>query len=179
MKEALRWLPGILSGLLWVSLPALIQPWLSRFGIFLYVDPLLLFLPALLFPPRPAIVTVLLCTVWADAARPAPFGLSASLLLPALLILQLFQEKFLRWPRTTWFSFALSLSALLILLYCLLCAAFSPGTIPWTLHLENILCTLLVSLAWIAMLGMWYFSFQLSCFLLVRKNLLEERLKKE
>lgn len=179
MKEALRWLPGILSGLLWVSLPALVQPWLSQFGIFLYADPLLIFLPALLFPPRPAILTVLLCTLWADAARPTPFGLSASLLLPSLLILQIFQEKILRWTHTAWASFAIGISALLIPLHSLLCAAFSPANIPWLLHLENILCTLLVSLTWIAVLGIWYFSFQLSFFRLVRKNLLEERLKKE
>ena len=176
MKEVLRWFPGILSGLVWVTLPDLVQPWLSQFGLFLYVDPILLLVPVLLFPLRPAVITILLCSLWADAGRAVPFGLSASLLLPALIIAHLFQDKILRWKKHYWFVLALGLNTALTFCFVGICAALATPKAAFNLHLENILLSLLISFGWCAVLSPWFFSFQLSFFNLARKNLLAEKL---
>ncbi|MDR1498594.1 MAG: hypothetical protein LBS59_09410 [Puniceicoccales bacterium] len=120
MRAAVKWLPCAAAALLWVFLNGLIQPFLSRSGILLYTDAALLLAPARLFPRRPAVIIVLFAVLAADTFRASPFGLSASLLLPLLLLLLHFQEKINALVPVKWIALIACLNTFLYAL----CAVF-------------------------------------------------------
>ncbi|MDR1818336.1 MAG: hypothetical protein LBR07_09275 [Puniceicoccales bacterium] len=115
MISALRWLPALFCALLWAWLPELVRPAFSAAGLALWTDAGLLLLPALSFPARPACAVVLAGALCADAARGGPFGLSASVLLPVLLVLIHFRPVILRWSAVAWLGFITCLNTVLAL----------------------------------------------------------------
>jgi hypothetical protein len=81
----------------------------------LYADVALLLLPVRYFPRGAAVATVLVGALFADALRPGPFGLSASLLLIALFVLLPFQKSLRFWGDGVWLAGAAVLNTGLLL----------------------------------------------------------------
>jgi hypothetical protein len=104
VRSLWKWFPAVVAALLWSGLSALLQPWASRVGILLYADTALLLLSARYFPRGAAVATVLIGSLFADALRPGPFGLSATLLLPVLLVLLPFQKSLRAWGDGVWLA---------------------------------------------------------------------------
>jgi hypothetical protein len=96
-----------------VALTGLLQSWASRGGILLFADTALLLAPARFFPRAPAVATVLVGALAADALRPGPYGLSATLLLPVLLLILPFQKSLRAWEEGFWIAGAVVVNVLL------------------------------------------------------------------
>jgi hypothetical protein len=174
MRTAVKWLPCAAAALLWVFLTGLVQPYLSRFGILLHTDAALLLAPARHFPRRPAAVIVLLGALAADTFRACPFGLSASLLLPLLFVLLLFQEKLRALSDSLWLALVAGLNTLLYGLCAFFWTTFptrtepsplSPLALDWVpARMDAIMTGFVagasVSALYIFLLGLWFLSLQ-------------------
>ena len=122
MRAALKWLPCIATALLWVRLGALVQVWSSQAGLLLYTDAALLLFAARFMPRLPGVVLLLLGTLFADVSRAGGlFGLSASLLLPVLLLLLSRQEKLGKWPWLHWLLLIVGINTAACAIACLAC----------------------------------------------------------
>ncbi|MDR2982979.1 MAG: hypothetical protein LBV12_12120 [Puniceicoccales bacterium] len=179
MIETLRWLPGIICGIIWVLLNSLVQPWLSSLGILLYTDALFVIIPTLFMPMRPAFITVLLCTFFADALRASPFGLSASILLPALVFLHFFQNKVYLWPRWTWVALAAGINVVAWAVFASVLFWTSSPALSVAVTIKAAVCGGGASTVFILALGFWFFAFQLSAFKIIKKDLFAEMKSKQ
>lgn len=170
MRAALKWLPCIATALLWVRLGALVQVWSSQAGLLLYTDAALLLFAARFMPRLPGVVLLLLGTLFADVSRAGGlFGLSASLLLPVLLLLLSRQEKLGKWPWLHW----------LLLIVGINTAACAISMVVWTCRLPVVsfaqpawpaiqvgvmlrafACGILASSLFILLLGRWFEALQ-------------------
>lgn len=87
MTRRLRWSGSVLAGLGWVFLARLAQDPASSCSLQLPLSATPLVVCALLLPFRAGAVALTLVLLLHDAGRPVPFGLSATLALPAYVML--------------------------------------------------------------------------------------------
>ena len=126
MRNLWKWFPAVAAALFWAGTCALLQRWASCAGILLYADTALLLLPVRYFPRGAAVATVLIGTLAADALRPGPFGLSATLLLPVLLVLLPFQKSLRFWADGAWFAAVTIMNTML----------FFVSSVVWTFRMR-------------------------------------------
>ncbi len=178
MKNFLQQTPAFLASIAWVFVLNLLQPLFAQCGIFVYADAVFLFIPALFMSTRAAFATVVLCTLFADATRPSPFGLSATLLLPALPILIAVKRELRRWPRLTWTGIALLVNTLA----CLALAGIFSQTAaapPPEAALAATIAGTTASALLIAVFANWFWEFQLSLSAAAGRDLLARAQKNE
>jgi len=172
--SALRWLPAPAAALLWVWLAGLVQPLLSPSGALLWTDAALLLAPARFFPRTPAVLTVLVAGLFADATRGGPFGLSASVLLPVLLVLLRLRPRMANWDAAAWTGLAAAINSALLLVCSAVWTldlardrAAAAGELPWTGGaaggiLLGALCSIVASSCFILVFGRWFMAFQVA-----------------
>jgi hypothetical protein len=170
-----------LCALLWVALTGLAQPWFSEHAVLLYTDGALLLVAARYFPVGPALFVTGVGALCADALREGPFGLSATLLLPAALVLVAFRPS-LHLKGDGWWLGAVTLVNTL---------AYAVSALVWTLMqttrharqvlpwqdtewgdvLAGFLAGALASSAFVVLFGFWFAALQRSLFLLWGRDL--------
>jgi hypothetical protein len=160
------WIPAAVSALLWVVLAGLVQPWVSRTGILLYTDAALLLVPARYLPRRAAVLAVLFGALCADALRASTptFGLSASLLLPVLLLLHPFQQQLREWSRLGWLACIVGINAVLWTVHSLVWTFNMPAKPSADVLWSATLAGAVASSVFIFLFGFWFISFQISLF---------------
>ena len=184
MRAVLRWLPGVLCAVIWVLLTGIVQPLFSQIGVLLYTDAALLLVPARFFPHGPAIAIVATGTLCADAFREGPFGLSATFLLPLLLVLVAFRSSLRLRPDGWWLTITAALNTLVFAacttIWTLMQSArHNSQPLPWQDAtfgdaFVGILSGAVVSSAVVVLVGPWFSSLQLSLFALLGRDLRRE-----
>jgi hypothetical protein len=168
----LRWPAALLCALLWVFANSLAQPLFSQWNVLLFTDAALLLVPARYFPPGPAIWVVSGGTLFADALREGPFGLSATFLLPVLLLMITFRSN-LRLRSDGWWLTAITILNSLTYIASATVWTFlqtsrhNQQPLPWeNIPLDaaatGILAGAIASSALIFLLGLWFAALQVS-----------------
>lgn len=169
-KSLLTWFPGAVAALAWVTLNGLVQPWFSHAGVLLYTDAALLLVPARYLPAKAAVCVAGFGALCADAFRDSPFGLSASLLLPVLLVLVPSQRKTRRWHDRSWVMLITGINTLAWI------------ALAWTWTLDSVAADIQASLlgtaagavasaAFLFLLGPWFMALQTALFARLGMNI--------
>jgi hypothetical protein len=187
MNSLHKWLPAFACALVWAGVNGLLQPWLSRAGVLLFTDAALLLVPARFFPRLPAVLTVLFGALAADAFRPGPFGLSATLLLPVLLLALPFQKAFRTkdWGEGVWLAAAAAVnSATLAVASAVWTLRMRPAAAefpalewqdaPLASSLEGLVLSASASAGFILLFGRWFTALQLAALRLAGNDVREE-----
>lgn len=157
--EKHSWFFVLLGNILLIFLNQLVSEWMSPFGLYLYVDSLLIMAPILLLSYTGGFWVVVLSGLFIDAMMPIPYGMHAILYLVAYNILYGLEHYYnggvIKHAR---FSTLITNTALMLLLAVLIGRSLIFSAVYWLNFVINIGLSSLIMLA----INQWFYALQTS-----------------